>query len=42
MDVELKQASGGLPAYDNARSGTLVVTGIEQVVRGVGRRYFSD
>jgi hypothetical protein len=42
MDVELKEASGCLPAYGNARSGTLVVTGIGQVVRGVGQRYFSE
>jgi hypothetical protein len=42
MDVELKQASEGLPAYANARSGTLVVTGICQAIRGVGQRYFSE
>src|SRR5260370_1180999 len=40
MDVELKEASGGLPAYGNARRGTLVVTGIGQVVRALASVIF--
>src|SRR5260370_32731912 len=40
MDVELKEASGGLAAYGNARRGTLVVTGIGQVVRALASVIF--
>ena len=40
MDVELKEASGGLLAYSNARSETLVVTGIGAGCPGVGPALF--